>query len=182
MEEALSSGHAPTTAAMFLYLQHTGFNGLWRVNSKGEMNVAPGTAEPLDNFDHLWRAHGLLRTHSCALQVTRHHFSATLADAAAVSRDRVVVYCDPPYVGAHVEYTDGWQEWRPNGTAHTLLERLGRELWVKGVPCIISNSVEARNLYRGWERRQVSGMRTGSRTSKARKMTPELLMVGLKDA
>lgn len=80
-------------AAYFIYLNKTCFNGLYRVNQKGEFNVPFGKyANPL-----ICDAEGL-RAASEALQGTRIEkasFKEILQDNV---RAEDIVYCDPPYV------------------------------------------------------------------------------------
>lgn len=79
-------------AARFIYLNKTCFNGLWRVNSKGEFNVPWGKLKnPLIySEDNLKAANERLRNS----KITNVSFSTALEQA--VKGD--VVYLDPPYV------------------------------------------------------------------------------------
>lgn len=79
-------------AARTLYLNKRGFNGLYRLNSKGKCNVAwnrNANAKQINTIDHhfidfLKRAGGV--THTDAFEVIRGCGAGDL------------VYCDPPYV------------------------------------------------------------------------------------
>jgi len=80
-------------AAMFIYLNRTGFNGLFRLNRAGTFNVPAGRYANPTICDA-----GQLRACAAALQqpgvtLTRRRFDGTLADAGAGD----FVYCDPPY-------------------------------------------------------------------------------------
>ncbi|WP_374971030.1 DNA adenine methylase [Terrabacter sp. BE26] len=95
----------PTRAARFIFLNHTSFNGLFRVNLRGEYNVPYGY-KPSDNRPDLEQ----LRSASTRLK------SATLAVCDFVSALQNVgegdlVFLDPPYTVAHnnngfVRYND----------------------------------------------------------------------------
>lgn len=94
-----------TRAARFIFLNHTSFNGLFRVNLRGEYNV-PFGYKPSDNRPNLEQ----LRSTSTRLK------SATLAVGDFVSAlqnvgERDLVFLDPPYTVAHnnngfVKYND----------------------------------------------------------------------------
>ena len=87
------ASHSPELAAMLIYLNRTGFNGLFRLNRRGEFNVPAGR---YDNPTICDAAH--LRLVAAALQApgTRlEHvsFERVLGDAGPGD----FVYCDPPY-------------------------------------------------------------------------------------
>lgn len=94
-----------TRAARFIFLNHTSFNGLYRVNLRGEYNV-PFGYKPSDNRPSLEQ----LRSASTRLK------SATLAVSDFVSAlanvgEGDLVFLDPPYTVAHnnngfVKYND----------------------------------------------------------------------------
>lgn len=78
-------------AARFLYLNRTGFNGLWRVNRRGQVNTAYG-----------WRANPTLFSSANVLAVHEALRTARLATAPYwrvmdVVRRGDLVYFDPPY-------------------------------------------------------------------------------------
>jgi DNA adenine methylase len=79
-------------AARFIYLNKTCFNGLWRVNSKGEFNVPFGKSKNPSLFDE-----NNLRACSKRLKgSTITNLSFEKAIAKAKSGD--LVYFDPPYI------------------------------------------------------------------------------------
>jgi DNA adenine methylase len=90
---AAGTPYTPELAAMLIYLNRTGFNGLFRVNRRGEFNVPVGRyANPsICDEPHLRAVAGALRSSTITLQ----HGSFDLALAEAGSGD--FVYCDPPY-------------------------------------------------------------------------------------
>jgi len=78
-------------AARVIYLNKTGFRGLWRINKKGQFNV------PYGAYDRPYYNRKTLLTASNALQgVTIQHRDFTEALAEAESGDWV--YLDPPYI------------------------------------------------------------------------------------
>ncbi|MEN0063538.1 MAG: Dam family site-specific DNA-(adenine-N6)-methyltransferase [Myxococcota bacterium] len=82
----------PAHAARFLWLNRTGYNGLYRENRKGKYNVPVGRykAVRLPSRDHFRQVSELLAgTELCSLP-----FEEVIANA----KGRDQVYCDPPYV------------------------------------------------------------------------------------
>jgi DNA adenine methylase len=79
-------------AARFIYLNKTCFNGLWRVNSKGEFNVPWGKLKNPKIFDleNLLSVH--FRLQGC--QITSGQYQSSLES----SQKGDLVYLDPPYI------------------------------------------------------------------------------------
>ena len=87
-----------------LYLRNNSFNGLWRVNRRGEMNT-PWCREPPRRYNYgpFEHAHHYL-THPRAALLSQSYCDIQVPRGA-------VVYCDPPYLGGWTEYTPiGWQQ------------------------------------------------------------------------
>ncbi|MNV47783.1 Modification methylase DpnIIA [compost metagenome] len=87
-------GSAEERAAQFLYLNRTCWNGLYRVNRKGEFNVPKGTKStvvlPNDDFPAVSEA-----LQSAAL------LCCDFEDAIRVAEAGDLVYIDPPYTVQH---------------------------------------------------------------------------------
>ena len=85
------SQHSASQAARFIYLNKTCFNGIFRVNTKGEFNVPYGWKEPpaLPTLGLLKRASATLKNAVLAHQT----FENALSDAKRGD----FVYLDPPY-------------------------------------------------------------------------------------
>jgi DNA adenine methylase len=90
---AAGAVYTPELAAMFVYLNRTGYNGLFRVNRRGGFNVPAGRyANPTICDAALVQAvAGALAVPDVDLRCQA--FETSLADAAAGD----FVYCDPPY-------------------------------------------------------------------------------------
>lgn len=85
-----------TTAARFIYLNKTSFNGIYRVNRKGEFNVPFGRYKnpTICHEDRLLTASDALRTA---------HVAATDFEIAMdAARPGDLVYLDPPYITGHL--------------------------------------------------------------------------------
>lgn len=78
-------------AALFIFLNKTCFNGLYRVNSKGLFNVPMGSYKnpPICDADNLRHISGLLKN----VQITCGDYSG----CADFIDDNTFVYIDPPY-------------------------------------------------------------------------------------
>ncbi|MGE0446652.1 MAG: DNA adenine methylase [Vicinamibacterales bacterium] len=90
---AAGERRTPALAAMLIYLNRTGFNGLYRVNRRGDFNVPAGRyADPrICDADHLRTVAATLRTPG----VTLVHASFDVPLEGSGRGD--FVYCDPPY-------------------------------------------------------------------------------------
>jgi DNA adenine methylase len=88
------SVYTPEMAAMLIFLNRTGYNGLFRVNARGEFNVPAGRHTRPRICDE-----PNLRRLSLALQRPRLSLSVTpFADALSDAGKGDFVYLDPPYM------------------------------------------------------------------------------------
>ncbi|HJU42567.1 MAG TPA: Dam family site-specific DNA-(adenine-N6)-methyltransferase [Vicinamibacterales bacterium] len=87
------ASYSPELAAMMIYLNRTGYNGLFRLNAAGEFNVPPGRYDNPKIVDRPLLMHAS-RALSAKHVVVRHSgFDRVLEDA----REGDFVYFDPPY-------------------------------------------------------------------------------------
>jgi DNA adenine methylase len=159
-------------AAEFIYLNKTGFNGLFRVNKRGLFNVPLGkTAKGEPNaftFDA-----ALLRDACAALQGVRlrsHDFTWVLEEA----RTGDFVHLDPPYFGTYAGYSaSGFDEAR-----HAQLASVVRELDARGCRVMLHNSdhPDVRSLYAGFDLTSVSRSGTMNSDTKRRGQVGELII------
>jgi DNA adenine methylase len=128
----------PERAARTIYLNKTGFNGLYRVNRSGRFNVPfgryvnPGFAHP-DSFDNLRACARALR--GVELEVR------DFGEVARRARRGDFVYFDPPYVP--LSSTSDFTAYVPGGFGPADQERLAKvfdRLVAKGVHVMLSNS------------------------------------------
>jgi len=134
-------------AALFLYLNRTCFNGLYRENADGEFNVPIGRYADPD-----WVQRDRIRAASRALdgvRITNRDFEAVLdipdpgdgPDAGDGPASGDLVYCDPPY--EPMSPTADFTEYSASGFDRADQERLVRiacELDERGVHVVLSNS------------------------------------------
>lgn len=82
----------PTTqSALFIFLNKTCFNGLYRVNKKGEFNVPMGSyTKPLIcDTENIWAVHQVLQ----GVTILNGDFEETISYA----HEKTLFYLDPPY-------------------------------------------------------------------------------------
>ncbi|MDQ1685812.1 MAG: adenine methylase [Frankiaceae bacterium] len=134
-------------AARFVYLNRTCFNGLYRVNRRGEFNTPYGHyANPT------LVPEALLRAASAALQGVT--LTATrYLDACATAAEGDLVYLDPPYVPVG-EFADFRRYHRDQFREddHEELARLFKDLDARGCHVRLSNSYTpwVLDLYADW--------------------------------
>jgi DNA adenine methylase len=158
--------YTPALAAMLIYLNRTGYNGLFRVNSRGAFNVPAGRYGSVTICDapNLRRLAGALQRPGLRLEVRR--FEAALDEA----RPGDFVYLDPPY--APVSRTAQFTSYNAGGfgaeeQAH--LQRAVVRLARRGAAVLLSNSVapQTRRLYADNAEARSAGLR--ARTVPARR-------------
>ncbi len=143
-------------AARTIFLNKTCFNGLWRVNAKGEFNTPVGS----NKNPNLYSRENLLAA-SDALQnaqLEAQDFRKTLDEA----RRGDFVYFDPPYLPVSV-YSD-FKRYTPDqfrDADQAELARVFRELDGRGCRVMLSNSEHprTRELYSGFSIHVVSAPR-----------------------
>ena len=160
--------------AWFLFLNRTGFNGLWRVNSKGLFNVPHGAYKNPAICNR-----SVLQAASAALQ----GMALTCGDfERALRRQRQgdFVYCDPPYwpVGGYADFVNYTKE----GFGPLDQERLrdvALRLKKAGVQVLLSNADldPVHKLYaKSFEMRRVEARRAINSKATKRGNVGELLI------
>jgi DNA adenine methylase len=142
--------YTPELAAMFIYLNRTGFNGLFRLNRRGAFNVPAGRYVNPRICDS-----GHLRTAAAALQMpgvslSLSSFEQTLGQAGTGD----FVYCDPPYAplsrtSLFAHYTAGGFTMVDHRRLYTAVVAAAQ----RGAAIVMSNSsaAEVVDLYRNGE-------------------------------
>jgi DNA adenine methylase len=125
-------------AAMLIYLNRTGYNGLFRLNASGEFNVPPGRYDSPKVIDRplLTRVSEVLA--SPGVRIEHAAFDRVLQDARAGD----FVYFDPPY--APLSATANFRGYTGRGFSEADQERLQQALIAlagRGVQVLLSNSV-----------------------------------------
>lgn len=150
--------YAPELAAMLIYLNRTGYNGLFRLNASGDFNVPPGRyARPaIVNRPLLEAASRALSARG--VRVTRAPFDTV----GAAARAGDFVYFDPPY--APLSATANFRGYTGRGFSsgdQARLQRLLIDLATRGVHVLLSNSTapEVTRLYERNREARAAGLR-----------------------
>ena len=135
-------------AARFLYLTRLSFNGIHRVNLRGEFNVPYGqkTHFPVMDEDQIWSASAAISSATI--------LHCDFAEATRTANTGDLIYFDPPYTVAHanngfVKYNERIFSWEDQQR----LAILSSALAAKGCTVLISNAdhPSVRALYAGAE-------------------------------
>jgi len=95
----------------FLFLNRAGFNGMIRFNRKGGFNI-PFCKKP-QRFAQAYVtkitnqvewAYKIIKTKEFIFKCQ--DFNKTISEASPSD----IIYCDPPYIGRHVDYYNGWDD------------------------------------------------------------------------
>lgn len=162
-------------AARMIYLNRTGYNGLYRVNRAGRFNVPFGRYVRPKICDE----ERLLAVSQALQGVTLEVASFDTTVQAARPGD--AVYFDPPYVP--VSATARFAEYQSGGfsdEAHERLADLFGELWQRGVHAVLSNSDTplTRRLFAPYQFEVVSARRNINSAASRRGATKEILAYG----
>lgn len=162
-------------AARIIYLNRTGYNGLYRVNRSGEFNVPFGryVRPKICDAENLRAVAETLR----GVEVRVADFEEVVASAGSDD----AVYFDPPYVP--VSATSSFTAYHSEtfgAPEHQRLARVFTELAERGVPVVLSNSntPETRLLYKGFRSREVLVRRPINSDARRRGPVSELLVCG----
>ncbi len=136
-QQEVASRYTPELAAMLIFLNRTGFNGLFRLNSRGGFNVPAGryTDPRICDEPHIRAVGAALRSERISISLSP--FDETLARSGGGD----FVYCDPPYAplsrtSSFAHYTAGgftsFDQWR--------LQQAVVAACARGAHVIVSNS------------------------------------------
>lgn len=167
-------------SALFVYLNKTCFNGLYRVNSKGEFNVPSGVYKNPCICDdcNILKASELLQ--GVRIECADYHKSGDFID------ERTFAYFDPPYrplnvTSSFTSYTEG----QFDDDDQRMLAQYIHELNQKGAKVMVSNSDPKNSdpnddffdeLYAGLNIRRVSATRMINSKADGRGPVNELLI------
>jgi DNA adenine methylase len=153
-----ASAYTPSLAAMLIFLNRTGYNGLFRVNARGEFNVPAGrhTRPRICDEANLRLVSAALGRPGLTLQVQP--FDVALDRAGAGD----FVYLDPPY--APLSETARFTSYTAGGFSTAAQERLQRaviDLAARGAFVLLSNSSapDIRRLYASHGPAREAGLR-----------------------
>jgi DNA adenine methylase len=155
---SLAAAYTPPLAAMLVYLNRTGFNGLFRLNASGAFNVPAGRyANPrICDEPNLRAVSEALRCPDVRL------LEAPFVDSVRHAGPGDLVYFDPPY--APLSRTSDFTSYTSAGFGprdQESLQRLVLDLVERGCSVILSNSTapEIAALYRDSPEARQAGLR-----------------------
>jgi DNA adenine methylase len=163
-------------SALFIWLNHTCFNGLYRVNKDGLFNAALGDNPEPAIFSEL-----NLRAVRRALQTAHAKLLCVDYEEALIPAEREdVVYLDPPYKSQPDK--QGFERYTSAGFDHAEQERLARvvhELVDRGCHVVLSNSHNKITvaLYNDLRQKVVLAPRRINSDGTGRGKIPELLVI-----
>lgn len=158
-------------AALFIYLNRHGYNGLCRYNASGGFNVPFGRYKrPYFPADEMLTFH-----HKAQNAAFRHQdFTTTFGEVEKGD----VIYCDPPYLP--LSSSANFTSYSAGGFTMAQQEALAEQAKKsakKGIPVLISNhnTVDAQAIYRDAKKHEFTVQRYISCNGKKRNMAGELL-------
>lgn len=174
--EAFNDGYGDDVwrAAAFIYMNKVGFNGLCRYNGSGKFNVPFGDMPNAKICD-------AANLRACA--VALRDAEIEVSDFRAVeelAQPGDLVYLDPPYVpeSKTASFTGYWGRW--GNEEHEACAALFRRLVARSVHVLASNSdtPKVRELYAGFEMRELTRANSVNSKASARGGKRELLILG----
>ena len=164
-----------TRAARTIFLNKTGYNGLYRLNKKGAFNVPFGKREKCPN---LYKRENLVEVSRklASAELFNLDFEAFIDQAEAGD----FVYCDPPY--EPLNPTSNFKNYCPGGFSRNDQERLRNACMRasdRGATIAISNSTSEYifSLYQGWKFQTIPSRRSINSVGGKRAPIPELLIL-----
>ena len=159
-------------AARFIFLVHTSFNGIYRVNQKGEYNVPIGKMEPsLPTLDHLKKVSKKLKK----IEIKPRSYEEILP----LVNQGDFIYLDPPY--PPLDWDSQLQQFTSNKFTEDNQRQLASfasDLSDSGCLVMISNSdiPLIRELYNDWNIITLETIRSVSCKSERKKVNELLIM------
>lgn len=152
--------YSEDSAALFIFLNKTCFNGIYRENSKGFFNVPTGRKKTVKTYitENVLSISELLKNTII--------LNEDYKKACETAEQGDFVFFDPPYWETFSDYQkNGFGE-----EEHRNLAKLFTELTEKGVYCLLTNSNTdfVKALYSGYDIQVVSVMRNINRNGNGR--------------
>lgn len=106
VRDRFNDGHAPLD---FLFLNRAGFNGMIRFNRKGGFNI-PFCRKPARFAQaYVTKIVNQIAWVSALIETGDYTFACQdFQQTLKAAGDNDIVYCDPPYIGRHVDYFNSW--------------------------------------------------------------------------
>ncbi len=108
VRDRFNSEHSPLD---FLFLNRAGFNGMIRFNRKGGFNI-PFCRKP-QRFAQSYTTKIINQVSWVSKLIKMKEFTFKCQDFNKTIEEATptdIIYCDPPYIGRHVDYYNGWDD------------------------------------------------------------------------
>lgn len=154
------------------YLNRFCFNGVFRVNRRGDFNVPFGKPAKLPSLPIEEMVAAAEKLERCTIM------NGGFAAAVEMAGVHDVLYCDPPYLDSSRGYSFTGYTTSPFGIAeHEQLLECCLQAASRGAQVLISNhdTPQVRALYRGWQIVEVSARRSVASNAEARGMAREIV-------
>ena len=120
VRDRFNAEHAPLD---FLFLNRSCFNGMMRFNKNNDFNVPYGHKPDRFAKAYVTKIVNQVAHIEKLLQVNDWSFVCqSFEKTIAGCPEKSFIYCDPPYIGRHVDYYDSWDEHLENILHDKLLE------------------------------------------------------------
>ncbi len=108
VRERFNNEHNPLD---FLFLNRSCFNGMIRFNREYKFNVPYGHKPERFSKAYITKIVNQAKYIEECLQICDWRFECTsFEEALSQADENSFIYCDPPYIGRHVDYYDSWNE------------------------------------------------------------------------
>ena len=95
----------------FLFLNRSCFNGMIRFNKKNGFNVPYGHKPERFAKAYITKIVNQVKHFEYMLKLNNWTFLCQhFKDTIKLTNEKSFIYCDPPYIGRHVDYYDSWNE------------------------------------------------------------------------
>lgn len=164
---------SPICCALFIFLNKSCFNGLYRTNKKGIYNVPWGKKSEIKLYD---------KEVFDADKILLHDVSVSSRDFSIIEKmfsgDKTFIYLDPPYIP---EKKESFTSYSPLGFTmddHIRLRDVCNTLTKKGVKIMQSNSCtpEIKELYKEYNIKEVLAPRSVGANGESRGQVTEVLI------
>ncbi|WP_207627215.1 DNA adenine methylase [Photorhabdus tasmaniensis] len=152
-------------AVWFLYLNRHCFNGLCRYNKSGHFNT------PFGKYKSVYFPENEIR--AFAEKAQRATFICTdWKETLQLVKADDVVYCDPPYLD---KFTGYYSNHFSVSEQHELTDALIILHNESGNPIVVSNSMEAKGIYKDFDITEITAQRSIAASSNSRKPAAEII-------
>ena len=165
----------PLTAARFIYLNKSCFNGLYRVNKQGIFNVPNGNRKKLKtfNFQNVQNISHYLKNNNIKI------LNKSFEKVCQLAKAGDFVYLDPPY--DYEKGTIGFDSFHKKGfneKAQKLLAKTCKDLNNRKVKFMVSNHNTSliRNLYKGFHIELIKARRLVGGKASRRQQAEEVII------